>query len=85
MLSGASASGTGSEADLFGGARMVPNVLRAMSLVPDSVRNMMMLSESMYIGVEYLMTPGKETGRAIDRVQTELVAGRVSSINECFY
>jgi AhpD family alkylhydroperoxidase len=28
---------------------------------------------------------GMETGRAIDRSQMELVAGRVSALNECFY
>jgi hypothetical protein len=26
-----------------------------------------------------------EPGRALDRLQTELVAARVSAINECFY
>jgi hypothetical protein len=39
----------------------------------------------MYVPLPFMGQPGKETGRAIDRMQVELVAGRVSSHNECFY
>lgn len=74
---------TGAEADLWGD--MTANVLRALTLVPDNLRNWRMLSDEMYIPLQFMGQPGLETGRAIDRMQVELVAGRVSSHNECFY
>jgi hypothetical protein len=74
---------TGAEADLWG--EMTANVLRALSLVPDCVRDWLKLSDGMYLPLHVMAQPGLETGRAIDRMQTELVAGRVSSHNECFY
>jgi hypothetical protein len=74
---------TGEESDLWG--EMTANVLRALSLVPNCVRNWMKLSDAMYLPMRVMAQPGMETGRAIDRMQTELVASRVSSHNECFY
>ena len=82
-MSGASA--TGSEADLFGGARMVPNVLRAMSLVPDAVRLLKVLSAAHYIPMEDVPDPSASGDRALSRAQIELIAGRVSAMNDCFY
>ena len=63
------------EADLFPGSRAA-NVIRAMSLVPDAVRTLRDLSSAHYYGPK---------PRAIDRTQIELIAGRVSALNECFY
>jgi len=71
------------DADLWG--EMTANVIRALSLVPDCVRTWLNLSDAMYVPLHFMGQPGLETGRAIDRMQTELVAGRVSSHNECFY
>jgi hypothetical protein len=73
------------EADLFEGMPpgQAPNVIRALSLVPDEVRAWVALSAAQYL------TPNQmrsfESPRAIDRAQIELVAGRVSAVNECFY
>ena len=64
---------------------MTANVLRALSLVPDCVRDWIRLSDAMYLPLRIMAQPGLESGRALDRLQTELVAGRVSSHNECFY
>jgi hypothetical protein len=75
----------GPDADLYvaPGPAPLPNVIRALSLVPDEVRNLFTLSEAMYFGpVEMLQL---ETHRALDRAQVELVAGRVSALRECFY
>jgi len=83
MLS--SAAATGAEADLFGGSRMVPNVLRAMSLVPDAVRLLKVLSAAHYIPMEDVSDPSASGGRALSRAQIELIAGRVSAMNDCFY
>jgi hypothetical protein len=58
----------------------------AMSLVPDAVRSMALLSTAQYMSVKSVALPGvSEPGRAIDRAQTELIAARVSAANECFY
>ena len=70
------------ESDLWPGGR-TGNVIRAMSLVPDEVRGLKDLSMAMYLGIQQMMD--LDAGRAIDRRQIELVAGRVCAINECFY
>jgi hypothetical protein len=41
-------------------------------------------------GAQYLSLPGmqnmvQDENRSINRMQMELLAGRVSSVNECFY
>lgn len=60
------------------------NVRRAMSLVPDEAVGFMAL-----VGAQYLdggaMQDFSRTGRALDRQQIELIAGRVSAINQCAY
>jgi alkylhydroperoxidase family enzyme len=58
-------------------------VILALSLVPDQVQAWSDLSDAQYLSREHMV--GMETGRAIDRSQVELVAGRVSALNECFY
>lgn len=73
------------EADLFAGipAGQAPNVIRALSLVPDEVRAWTHLSAAQYLSTDQLRS--FESPRAIDRAQIEFVAGRVSALNECFY
>lgn len=61
------------------------NVLRALSLVPDAVRQWGDVAAAQYLPLPKLMQLGGDTGRSINRMQIEIVAGRVSSINECFY
>jgi alkylhydroperoxidase family enzyme len=73
------------EADLFGGSSRVPNVMRAMSAHPDSVRMLCKLSDVHYMPMTEVGDPRKEPDRAISRAQIELVAGRVSAMNDCFY
>ena len=74
---------TGPEADLYDAAPLVPNIARALSCVPDHVRSLQRLTRSHYLPLADIGNPMK--GRAIDRMQIELVAARVSAINECFY
>jgi hypothetical protein len=76
---------TGPYADLFPKAPQVPNVMRAMSLVPDNVRMLSTLSAAHYVPHGIVAKVAAETGRAISRSQIELIAGRVSARNECFY
>lgn len=51
--------------------------------MPDHVRSLQLLTRSHYLPLADIANPMK--GRAIDRMQIELVAARVSAINECFY
>ncbi len=73
---------TGPEARIFM-RRRNPNVLRALSLVPDEVRGLRELSAAHYLPLEQLMN--FRAGRSLNRMQMELIAGRVSALNECFY
>ena len=65
--------------------RPVPNVLSAMSLVPDAVRMLFRLSGVQYLTIPGFMRIGDLPGRALTRSQVELVAARVSALNDCFY
>lgn len=73
----------GAEADLWG--ERSANVLRALTLVPNALRDWKMLSAAQYLSIEGMANFVKDENRSIDRAQMELVAGRVSSYNECFY
>jgi hypothetical protein len=70
--------------ELFEGRPRVPNVARALSLVPDAVRQLNGLSAVHYLPIDAVMDPHAHM-RALTRAQMELVAGRVSALNECFY
>jgi alkylhydroperoxidase family enzyme len=73
----------GAEADLYGFGGFVPNIIRALSLVPAEVRMLRRLSDAHYLPVAQIPDPSAR--RALDRLQMELVAARVSALNECFY
>lgn len=74
-----------SEQDLYGGAKQTGNVIAAMSLVPDSVRILNTLGGAHYLQSAQVANPRSNGGRAISRPQIELIAGRVSSLSDCFY
>ena len=69
---------------LFEGRTRVPNVARAMSLVPHAVVQLKELSEAHYLPMDDVIDPRK-AGRTLSRAQMELIAGRVSALNQCFY
>ena len=71
------------EADLYESAPLQPNIMRALSLVPDHVRMLQSESRSHYVPLPVLSD--MSVGRDLDRMQIELVAARVSALNECFY
>ncbi len=71
------------EADIYGGAPFVPNIMRALSLVPDEARMLQRASSAHYVAVAQIGDP--TVRRSLDRMQMELVAARVSALNECFY
>jgi len=75
---------TGSESDLWEKGRTA-NVLRALTLVPNAMREWRAVGEEQYISFKDMTRFSDIPGRSINRMQIELVAGRVSSHNECFY
>ena len=74
---------TGAEADLYGG-QAVGNVIRALSLVPDEVRTLLDLSAVHYLPMGQVRDPSAAVG-VLNRMQMELIAGRVSALRQCFY
>ena len=60
-----------------------PNVSRALSLVPEANRLFFTNVGAMYGGVEQSFYDLEWTG-PISRPQAELLAARVSALNECF-
>jgi alkylhydroperoxidase family enzyme len=68
----------------YGGAS-TPHVARALSLVPDEVRALSRLSSVQYVHGPNVPNVSVDGGRALSRTQMELVAARVSALNECFY
>ena len=71
-----------SDGALYGAA--ASPVVKALSLVPDAKRAYWDLAEEHYLpGSE--MTDFATRVRAIDRMQMELVAGRVSALHQCVY
>lgn len=75
---------TGAESDLWH-SDQTANVLRALTLVPNALRDWKALSTAQYLSTEGMGNFIGQKDRAINRMQMELVAGRVSSYNECFY
>jgi hypothetical protein len=69
--------------DPYGGGRAA-NIHRAMSLVPEEVMGFFDLAGAHYLTGDEMQDLGNEP-RAIDRAQIELVAGRVSALNQCVY
>lgn len=71
------------EADLYEGLSGA-NIHRALSLVPAEVWSFFALDAVMYLPDRQLRDFEHEF-RAIDHAQIELVAARVSALNECYY
>ncbi len=69
--------------ELYGGPTV--NVVRALSQVPAEVQSWMRVAGTQYVHVSIIEDMQAPYDRAIDRTQIELVAGRVSALNECFY
>lgn len=74
----------GPEADLWPTGRTA-NVVRALSAVPQCVRDWFEVGTAQYLSMEGMQNFIGLDSRSINRMQMELIAGRVSSINECFY
>ena len=77
------AIGTENE-DLYAGRPSAAHIYQAMSLVPNSVKLFFDLVKNQYLPPQ-AMTDFENEYRAINHAQIELVAGRVSALNECVY
>ena len=73
----------GNEADLWDS--FAANVIRALTLVPNALREWREIAAVQYIALEKMAGYFKDDTRSINRLQMELVAGRVSAVNECCY
>ena len=73
----------GPEADLYPGP-FAAHIRRSLSLVPDEVRGMFDLVAHQYLPGPAMHDFDNEY-RAIDHAQIELLAGRVSALNQCLY
>lgn len=71
-----------SESDYFAGPPA--NIRRALTLVPDEARSFFDLVAHQYLPGPAMRDFGREY-RAITHAQIELLAGRVSAINQCVY
>ena len=72
------------ESDLWPG-EVTANVIRALSQVPNAVREWSGIGDVQYLPLQKVRDPSSDPDRVINRMQIEIVAGRVSSHNECFY
>jgi hypothetical protein len=63
---------------------VLANIRRALSLVPEEAYAWFQLVETQYLPGKWMRDFANEY-RAITHVQIELIAGRVSVLNQCFY
>jgi hypothetical protein len=59
------------------------NIRRALTLVPAEVAGFEQMASAMYLHLDDIMEFGRD--RTITRPQMELLAARVSALNQCFY
>ena len=63
----------------------MPYIVRSMSLVPDELRAHVELEVAHYTRLDKLFDYEYQHHEGLTRPQSEVVAGRVSAINDCFY
>jgi hypothetical protein len=69
--------------ELYGSFK--PYIMRALSIVPDEFRAHLELEQAQYILLPRIMDFDYNHHEGLTRPQVEVVAGRVSAINDCFY
>ena len=75
----------GKAADELYGGHPKPYIVRGLSLVPDEVRAHLELEEVQYLPLRHILKPNYQHHEGLTRSQVEIVAGRISAINECFF
>ena len=75
----------GEAADELYGGKPKPYIVRALSLVPDELRRHLELEEVQYLPLQHIFVTDYRHHEGFSRAQVEVVAGRVSALNECFF
>lgn len=75
----------GALADELYRGKPTPYIVRGLSLVPDEVRRLLELERVQYIPPRQILNLDAEVEGLLTRAQIEVIAGRVSAINECFF
>ena len=75
----------GEEAREIYGEDYRPYIIRSLSLVPDEMRRHLELEEVQYLPMKNVFVADYQHHEGFTRAQVELIAGRVSALNECFY
>lgn len=70
---------------VYGSSADQPFIIRALSLVPDENRRHVELGPVQYVPMNRFHDLQYKRHEGLSRPQVELLAGRVSAINECFY
>jgi hypothetical protein len=71
--------------DIYGSSVPASNILRSLSLVPDEARRLTRVVDEEYFTHETMMDMSYSSLEGLSRPQLELVAARVSALNQCFY
>ncbi|MBT4206707.1 MAG: hypothetical protein HOI01_11045 [Proteobacteria bacterium] len=72
-------------AALYGDADFVANIFSALSLVPKEASLVMQMGQVQYVGADDFMNFEFRRSEQFSRAQLELVAARISALNNCFY
>lgn len=67
------------------GSEPAPNIVRSLSLVPDEARRLNKVINEEYFSAETIFNLTHSSLKAISRPQMELVAAKISALNQCFY
>lgn len=70
---------------LYGETEFVANIFSALSLVPDEASSVMQLGQTQYVEARDFQNFKFFRDENFSRAQLELVAARISALNNCFY
>ena len=71
--------------EIYASAVPAANILRSLSLVPDEAKSLNAICREEYFTHETMMDMGYSSLDGLSRPQLELVAARISALNQCFY
>ena len=71
-------------AELYG-EKHASYIIRGLSLIPDETRMHLELENIQYLPLQHIMVKDYQHHEGFTRAQSEVVAGRVSALNECFF
>lgn len=75
----------GPEAEELYGKQPKSYIVRGLSLVPDELRMHLEQEQVQYLPMGKILQPDYQHHDGLTRAQAEIVAGRVSALNECFF